>query len=192
MSNHSWKKELLTVPNFLSLMRLLLIPIYVRFYTNATQASDYYLSAAVLCISYLTDFADGKIARHYNMISNVGKLLDPLADKLTQFALLYTLSRRHRILLPVMILFLIKETLQCALLMVFARKGLFLSGALFAGKLCTAVLFASLLVLVIFPQIPANVLRVLVISDILFLLSSLTGYLRAYFGDNQTLTDLGQ
>ena len=90
MFKHSWKKELLTIPNFLSLFRLLLIPVYIRMYLQAETSLDYYMAGTVLGISCLTDLVDGKIAREYHMISNVGKLLDPLADKLlTTVAILY-------------------------------------------------------------------------------------------------------
>ena len=77
----NWKKEIFTIPNILSLLRLLLIPLYVTIYLNATSAEHYYLSAGILAVSCLTDLIDGKIARHFNMISNVGKILDPIADK---------------------------------------------------------------------------------------------------------------
>ncbi len=80
-----WKKELFTIPNALSLFRLVLIPIYIIIYLNARQPADYYVAGAILAVSCLTDLVDGKIARHFNMISNVGKILDPLADKAPSF-----------------------------------------------------------------------------------------------------------
>ena len=68
-----WKKEILTIPNLLSLFRLLLIPVYVVIYVNANDSAGYYLSAAILAISCLTDMIDGKIARHFDMVSAIGK-----------------------------------------------------------------------------------------------------------------------
>ena len=87
MISKDWKKELLTIPNLLSLFRLVLIPVYVVIYLNAKTTEDYYLAAGILAVSCLTDLIDGKIARHFNMISNVGKILDPFADKVTQFTM---------------------------------------------------------------------------------------------------------
>ena len=58
----NWKKEILTIPNLLSLFRLALIPVYVIIYMNADKPADYYLSAAILAVSCLTDMVDGKIA----------------------------------------------------------------------------------------------------------------------------------
>ena len=70
-----WKKEIFTIPNMLSLFRLVLIPVYVFIYLNADGQDDYFLAAAILAVSCLTDLIDGKIARHFNMISTVGKIL---------------------------------------------------------------------------------------------------------------------
>ena len=96
MDIKDWKKEILSIPNLLSLFRLLLIPVYITIYLNARTKDDYFLAATSLAVSCLTDMIDGKIARRFNMITTVGKLLDPLADKLTQFALILCLSLRHR------------------------------------------------------------------------------------------------
>ena len=87
-----WKKEILTIPNALTLFRLILIPVYVRLYLNASSSSDYLLAGAVLSISCLTDMIDGKIARHFNMISHLGKVLDPLADKMMTITVFVCLS----------------------------------------------------------------------------------------------------
>ncbi|MBQ7025211.1 MAG: CDP-alcohol phosphatidyltransferase family protein, partial [Peptococcaceae bacterium] len=70
-----WKKEIFTVPNLLSMFRLVLIPVYIAIYLNAENAADYYLAAGILAVSCLTDMIDGKIARHFNLISSVGKIL---------------------------------------------------------------------------------------------------------------------
>ena len=190
MFNHSWKKEVFTLPNFLSLFRLLLIPVYIRMYFRAETNLDYYMTGSLLGVSCLTDLADGIIAREYNMVSNLGKLLDPLADKLTQLALIVTLSRTHRILYPILTLFLIKELFQCGSMVYFARKGKFLPGALLSGKVCTTVLFITLLLLVVSPDIPSSSVMLFVTADGIFLLFAMWSYVQAYFGKNQKLTDL--
>ena len=61
-----WKKDVFTIPNMLSVVRLLLIPVYVVIYLNATKAADYYLAAGILAVSCLTDLIDGKIARNHD------------------------------------------------------------------------------------------------------------------------------
>ena len=84
MPIRDWKKEICTIPNMLSIFRLVLIPVYIYIYLNATESYHYSIAAGILAISCLTDMIDGKIARKFNMISELGKVLDPLADKLTQ------------------------------------------------------------------------------------------------------------
>ena len=71
-----WKKDIFTIPNLLSLFRLLLIPVYVAIYLNAKETTDYILAAGILTVSCLTDMIDGKVARHFNMITSLGKILD--------------------------------------------------------------------------------------------------------------------
>ena len=89
MAKKNWKKDIFTIPNMLSVFRLLLIPVYVAIYLNAQTLTDHLVAGSILAVSCLTDMIDGKIARHFNMISTTGKVLDPLADKLTQFTLLH-------------------------------------------------------------------------------------------------------
>ena len=94
MDIRKWKKEILTIPNLLSLFRLALIPVYVVIYLNAREPGQYITAGAILAVSCLTDMVDGKIARRFGMISTVGKVLDPVADKATQFTLTLCLSLR--------------------------------------------------------------------------------------------------
>lgn len=190
MFSEKWKNEVFTIPNLLSLFRIGLIPVYISLYLGAAEKLDYLLSGSVLALSCLTDMADGVIARKFHMITNVGKILDPLADKLTQLALILCLSAKYPVLYPVLALFLAKELFQCITLVFFAQKGKALPGALPAGKLCTTVLFLSLLLLVLFPNIRISSVMILTWIDMLFLLYSLVSYLFAYWGSRNCLTDL--
>lgn len=186
----NWKKEIFTIPNLLSLFRLFLIPVYVELYLHAQTARDYALSAGILAISCLTDMVDGKIARNFNMISRVGKILDPLADKITQLVLILCLSVKYSLLYPVLALFLTKEIFQLLAVIIHYRKGKALPGALMAGKLCTTVLFVSLTVLVLFPSLNPIAVDILVLADAVFLLYSFVSYIQAYYGKNRKIQDL--
>lgn len=188
----NWRKEILTIPNVLTLFRLVLIPVYVRLYLNASDNSDYLLAGIVLAISCFTDMIDGQIARHFNMISHIGKVLDPLADKLTQLALILCLSFKYSILYPVLALFVIKELLQLFLMVIHLFKGKALNGALPAGKICTAVLFTSLILLVLLPNLNPIIVDIIVLIDVYFLLNSFISYISAYFGKNKKIQDLQQ
>ena len=185
-----WKKEIFTIPNLLSLFRLVLIPVYVAVYLNAREPRQYYLAGAILAASCLTDLIDGKIARRFNMISTVGKVLDPVADKATQFTLTLCLSVHHPVLRPVVILFTIKECFQLIVGIIYFRKGKMLPGALIAGKICTTVLFVSLIALVLFPGIPHSVVTAIALVDTGFLIISFISYIIAYFGRNPIVQDM--
>ena len=187
-----WKQEFCTIPNLLSLFRIILVPVYVTIYLNATDVRDYYLAGGILAVSCLTDMVDGMIARHFNMISTVGKVLDPMADKVTQLALTICLSIRYPVLLYVLILFLAKEIFQVIAALINLRRGKMLPGALMAGKLCTTVLFVSLILLVLIPDLDARIIDTIALVDTVFLTWSFISYIFAYFGKNRKVQDLDQ
>ena len=185
-----WKKDIWTIPNLLSLFRLVLIPVYVSIYLHAKTQGQYILAGCILAVSCLTDMIDGKIARKFNMITTLGKMLDPLADKLTQLALILCLSMRYPVLYPVLALLVVKELVQLGLGVRFLRRGKMLPGALMAGKVCTTVLFVSLITLVLFPGIPGTVVNGIAVIDWVFLAISFVSYLHAYFGKEVKVRDI--
>lgn len=186
----NWKKEIFSIPNLLSFFRLALIPAYAYIYLNATQTHQYVLAGTIMAVSCLTDMIDGKIARHFNMITTVGKILDPIADKMTQFTLTLCLSLEYPVLMPVLALFVVKEAFQLIAGIFFLRKGRMLPGALMTGKVCTTVLFISLIALVLFPEMNPAVVNVIALTDGVFLAISFVSYVLAYFGKNQKVQDL--
>lgn len=78
---------IINYPNMLTIVRLLLIPVYLYFFLKG----EYIISGVVFSVSGLTDFFDGYLARKYNMVTDLGRLLDPLADKLTLISILAVL-----------------------------------------------------------------------------------------------------
>ena len=186
----NWKKEVFTIPNLLSLFRLALIPVYVGIYLNAKEPQEYVSAAVILAVSCLTDLVDGFIARRFHMVSVVGKILDPIADKLTQFTLTICLSVKYPMLQFVLLLFVIKEVFQVVMGLIHLRRGHMLPGALAAGKVCTAVLFLSLIVLVLFPQLDMAVVDIIAITDICFLSNAFVHYFFAYFSGNSQIQDI--
>ena len=187
MHHHNWKTEILRIPNLLSLLRILLIPVYMTLYLRAQKPWDYFLSGFVLALSCLTDFLDGWAARRFRMITNLGKILDPLADKLTQLSLSICLSFRYPIMGTVLMLFLFKECFQLAAALWHFRRGKVLPGALRAGKVSTAVFFVTLILLVLFPKIPLRWVRGFAALDCVFLTISFISYGFAYLGRNPRL-----
>lgn len=175
-----WKKEIFTIPNLLSFFRLILIPVYMVIYINAQQTRDYILAGSILAVSCLTDMVDGKIARKFNMITTFGKFLDPLADKITQFTLIICLALRYPILWAISVLFFVKELFQLIAGILAANRGYILKGALITGKVCTTVLFVSLVTLVLFPNISNIAVSIIALTDGAFLLIAFADYFRTY------------
>ena len=176
----NWKKEIFTIPNMLSMFRLVLIPVYISIYLSADEPSDYFLAAAILAVSCLTDMIDGKIARKFNMISTFGKILDPFADKLTQFSLILCLASAYPILWYLVGLFFIKEIFQLVAGAINLKKGKMLKGALLSGKISTTVLFISLIIMVLLPDLSEKLVNIITLVDGIFLLIAFIDYAIAY------------
>lgn len=186
----NWKKEILTIPNLLSLFRLLLIPVYITLYQHAFDPGDYILAASVLAVSCLTDMIDGKIARQYNQITTVGKVLDPFADKMTQFALILCLAAKHNIIWILVALFIIKESFMLVAGWIRLKNGRMLKGALMSGKICTTILFVSLILLILLPNIENRFVNIIAVIDIIFMLLAFADYALAYFRGDSKFQDI--
>lgn len=165
------KKEnkFLTVPNVLSLFRLALIPIFVWLYA----ISDNILWAGiVLVVSGLTDIVDGWIARHYNMVSEVGKALDPIADKLTQGAVMLCMIFRIPLLVIPFILLLVKEAFVGFTGLLLIQKSGAVYGAEWHGKAATCLIYAMLLLHLFWDEIlPAVTLVSVILASGMMLIS---------------------
>ena len=136
------KKEILSIPNILCYFRILLVPAFLYTYFYLDNVNNHLISAIILILSSLSDFFDGYIARNYNMITNLGKLIDPIADKLTQFAVACTLMYTY----PAYILLVIVIVLKDGMLLfggyyVYKKTGKHLGQAQMPGKIATAVFF---------------------------------------------------
>lgn len=175
------KKEIFTIPNLLSLFRILLIPVYAIIYMRAEELKDYVIAASVFAVSALTDMVDGIIARKFNMRSRLGIMLDPFADKLTQGVIIICLSIKVIDIYPLLIIFLIKEGFMLIMGMRLLKQKKMLDGALFAGKICTTVLFLSMIVLVVFRDISRAGVHTIVTTCATFMIISLISYARCYF-----------
>lgn len=151
-------KNCWTIPNLLSVIRIILVPFFAYFYMNGKIG----VSIVILVLSGLSDFFDGKIARKFNQISELGKLLDPVADKITQItlALLLYLSFARaadeslKAFSWVFLIFIGKE----AFMVVFSVFMLILNlrpcAAEIFGKLATFAFYSIMIVIVAFgPEI---------------------------------------
>ena len=161
--------RIVTIPNLLSLFRLCLIPVFVHLYHVQNRGLA---AALVLALSALTDLADGFIARRFHLITNLGKVLDPVADKLTQIAALLCLAT-HFPHIWVLLLALIAKELFIGLtgLLAIRRTGV-VHGADWHGKLTTTALHATALLHILFPRLPAPLSDGLIVLCLLLMLLS--------------------
>lgn len=166
------KEQVLTIPNFMGFFRLALIPFIFWAYLRA----KYLIAAALVAVSALTDILDGFIARRFGMISDFGKVLDPFCDKLTHGALMICLLTRYLFLWPLFVLLAVKELAMFALGSAAVRRRGSVQSAKWYGKLCTVVLEGIILVLILFPDLPEDAVRLLGAVCAAVMLFSLTMY----------------
>lgn len=169
------KKQIFTIPNLLTVFRILLIPLIVWLYCGKR---DYPLAAWALLLSGATDIADGFIARRFHMVSDLGKVLDPIADKLTQTAALVCLLTRFQAVWWLLGVLVVKETVMAVMgLLVIRRTGSVYSAS-WHGKLATCVLYAVILTHIVWYDIPQGTSALLVLAGAASILLSLALYAR--------------
>lgn len=172
-----YRHKIITLPNLLSLFRLLLIPVILWLYV---KRQAYGWTTAVLALSGITDIADGIIARRFGMVSDLGKALDPVADKLTQMAVLLCLVTRFpRMLLP-LILLVVKETTFGIVGLWMIRKTGQVNSARWHGKAVTVCLYATMLLHLLWGSIPGTLSGVLIGICSALLIFSAVLYADAY------------
>lgn len=157
-----------TVPNFISVLRIIIVPFFCYYFLKDR------LDAAVTLIVFsgLTDAVDGFIARKFNQITELGKMLDPLADKLTQASVAFCLCLKYPELCPFLIVFLIKELSM----LVFATRLITLkrkpSQAKWYGKVATILFYISTIAVVFLSKINISSLAFNIIVNSLMLLTT--------------------
>ncbi len=166
--------DILTVPNILSFVRLAMIPFIVWLYCVKENAV---LTAVLLIASGITDIVDGFIARHFNMISEVGKALDPVADKCTQLATLLCLVTKYKKMIFPFVLLFLKELVNGTVNLIAARKNKKVEGARWHGKVSTVLLYSMLVAHVLWIDIPAHFSNIFIGICIIMMCVSFTLYL---------------
>ena len=149
--------QIFSIPNVMSFIRIILIPFIIITFRDGKII----LSSILILISGLTDIVDGYIARRFNMITPLGKALDPIADKLTIGSILLMLSY-NKLVLGLLFVFIIKETFMAIEgLIVISQTGTTYSSKWY-GKLSTFLLYFTLVTLIIYKNIPTILLWILI------------------------------
>ena len=176
-----YTNKIVTIPNVLSIVRILLLIPFIVFY----NVEKYGISIGLLFLSGATDMIDGFIARKFNMISTIGKLLDPLADKITQVTVAICLALKTPTIMPVLIVFCVKEFLMMIGSALLIKKGARPAEAKWWGKVGTVVIYGFLFMVMvsnIFPLlIPECVFLAMSYITIGSILYSLFSYSNIFF-----------
>lgn len=143
------KNKNINIPNALSVLRILLIVPFVLFFMR----NDILKAGIVLVISGITDVLDGIIARKFNQFTELGQMLDPFSDKLTQGAVAICLAIKQPILIPLLGIFVVKEILMVSAACVLIKKNKKPSGARWYGKVATTLFYFSFTIIVVFKGI---------------------------------------
>jgi len=158
-------KEIVSIPNLLCYVRLLLVGCFLYLYLQ----DEYVYSACVIALGGITDFLDGQIARRCHMVTDLGKIIDPLADKAMQFAIAVALTTRYPLMMVLLVIFVIKEAFQGICCLLSLKKDRKLDGALWFGKVSTAVFYVLMVILIACVNLPMWFVNVSISITMFFL-----------------------
>ena len=176
--NDKYKNKIFTIPTVLTFVRLGLIPVFVWLYSFE---AEYSWATAVLAVSALTDIADGFIARKFKMISDFGKMIDPIADKLTQLCALICLVFRFKLMLVPLVLIVVKELFSGIVTLIRLKKTRAVPSAVWHGKVTTTLLYGTMILHVVWWNIPTAVSHISVLLCVVMMLLSATLYSIQHF-----------
>lgn len=180
------RQEIFTIPNILGYFRILLIPVFMYTYMTAETYNDYVLSAIIVGVSSITDMFDGLIARKFNMVSELGKLIDPLADKLTQGALIVCFILKYSYMRYIFAIYVIKESFMLIMgLIILRHNGKKLNGAKWFGKVSTALVYIVMFVLflrpIFFPAMSESLINTLTLLCGFAMAATMILYIPVFF-----------
>ena len=138
----------MNLPNKLTILRVILIPFFVVFLLfDITGAADKWIALVIFCVASLTDMLDGKIARKYNLVTNFGKFMDPLADKLLVCTALICLTSMNRLNVIVVLVIIAREFIISGFRLVASDNGIVIAAS-YWGKFKTVSQMALIIVLI--------------------------------------------
>ena len=160
----------------MSYFRILLVPAFVVLYTNGYNI----LSIVMVALSALTDVFDGIVARKTGQVTDLGKILDPIADKTMQFAMLFCVVMRYHWVLILIVIFGAKELISLAFSGYLFAHNKNIGGAMWCGKICTVILYGVMLAFIILPEVTAPFDTMLIGFSAAFMLLAFVIYMNAY------------
>ena len=159
------------IPNILTSFRIAMIPFFIW----QIRIGNFLAAGIILIVSSITDFLDGLLARKFNWITKLGKLLDPIADKFTQVTVAVILISIYKEYWYFFLFIIFKDFVILLLGLVLVGQGMNYSGSKLIGKISTFYFYTATIVLVLFREIPGAIEYViLAIAAILALISGLS------------------
>ena len=139
----------MNLPNKLTVLRIIMVPFFVFFMlTDVGGAANKWIALAIFAVASLTDLLDGKIARKYNLVTNFGKFMDPLADKLLVSAAMICMIELGMLPAWVVIIIISREFIITGFRLIAAEGGLVIAASWW-GKIKTVTQMAMIILMLL-------------------------------------------
>lgn len=166
--------DLFNIPNMLTMLRIILLPFIAWFYLH----DQVIVAIVLLLVSGISDILDGFIARKFSMVTSIGKIMDPISDKLTQGVILACLTVRFPYLWTLFFLLLIKEIIMGFTGLYTVRKTGIVYGSKWHGKATTVFIYSTIMLHFLFPNLPHTFAMLLMIASICMMFISMRFYIK--------------
>ncbi len=163
------------LPNILSVFRIFLVPVFVIIFFSSITDMNYW-AAGVFALAHLTDILDGFIARRWNLITKLGRLLDPLADKLMAFTVLVCIVISNKVLWWAAALFFVKECLMGIGALVLYKRIDDVPSSNWVGKTSTFFFFCTSVLIMVVPSMSLTIVNILLIISVILSYTAFTLY----------------
>lgn len=174
-------KDYFTIPNIMGYFRIILVPVFLVLFVKSEKTPGYnafyWLMLATIAVSGLTDFFDGRVARKFNQVTDWGKVLDPIADKITIGAIIVALAYKYPIVLAMVALYIVKEGYMAIVGAILLKKGQKIEGAMWYGKVCTFATYVIIIALLVVKDMPQMWVDILVFANMAVMLFTFIMYI---------------
>ncbi len=181
----------MNIPNMLSVFRLILVPVFVAAYFSGSANAKIYATGIYL-LAAATDFLDGRIARKYNLVSKLGRILDPLGDKIMTFAVLICITIDKLVPVWAVVIFFVKEMLMAVGGLLVYNKLTDMPSSNYFGKCATVVFVVVCALLMLLKDIPRQYATLMITFAIIVMIVAFISYLVQYIKILQSLKKRGQ
>lgn len=168
----------MNIPNILSVFRIVLVPVFaIAYFSDSPNAKIY--ATGIYLLAAATDYLDGRIARKYNLVSKLGRILDPLGDKLMTFAVLICITIERLVPIWAVVIFFIKEMLMAVGGLLVYNRLTDMPPSNYFGK-CATVVFVIVCAILMLFKVPKVYATAMIAFAIIVMLVAFVSYLIKY------------